>query len=113
MSAPERIWAGPDEWVDWGSLKLGDAVFWETPENSSPDDREGLTEYVRADLCDPMKDERVRALKAENARLREAGQAVVDEFPVAAGTAKGIPPDECGYGSIYRLRAALRDLEQG
>lgn len=50
---------------------------------------------------------RITELKAEVARLRDAGQAVVNEFPVAAGTSKGIPPDECGYGSIYRLRLAL------
>ena len=67
----------------------------------------------RADLCDPTQDVRVKALEAENARLREAGQAVVDEYPVSAGTSPGLCGDECGYGSIYRLRAALRALEQG
>ena len=39
--------------------------------------------------------------------MLEALQAIVDEFPVAAGTAKGIPHDEQGYGSIYRARAAI------
>ena len=70
-------------------------------------------EWVRADLCDPMQDERVKALEAENARLREAGQAVVDEYPVSAGTSPGLCGDESGYGSIYRLRAALRALDKG
>ena len=74
---------------------------------------DGSTEYVRADICDPTQDERVKALEAENSRLREAGQAVVDEYPVSAGTSPGLCGDECGYGSIYRLRAALRDPEQG
>ena len=58
---------------------------------------------ARAEAAEAERD----AALGENARLREAGQAVVNEFPVAAGTAKGIPPDECGYGSIYRLRLAL------
>ena len=39
--------------------------------------------------------------------LLDALQAIVDEFPVAAGTAKGIPHDEQGFGSIYRARAAI------
>ena len=70
MSAPDRIWAMPSD-DGWMAPYCG----------NSPHD--GSTEYVRADLCDlrgqreemkhlaAQKDERVRALEAENARLRE------------------------------------------
>lgn len=49
-------------------------------------------------------------MAAEIARLREALQDVVDEYPVAAGTARlmGIE-EEAGYGSIRRARAALEE----
>lgn len=52
--APERIWAGPDEDKGWGLLRRGEDVFWEDPENSTPEDRSGLSEYVRADLSNAL-----------------------------------------------------------
>ena len=105
MSAPERIW----HTIDRKGRINGCPDAHVMP---CADVQEAYAEYVRADPCDPQ-DERVRALEAENARLREAGQAVVDEYPVSAGTSPGLCSDECGYGSIYRLRAALRAPEQG
>ena len=105
MSAPDRIYLD-------GDAEAGDGYFTRCFETAKPCSEPAI-EYVRADLCDPRQDERVKALEAEVARLREAGQAVVNEFPVSAGTAKGIPPDECGYGSIYRLRLALEQGEGG
>ena len=58
MSAPDRIWAMPSD-DGWMSPYCGNAPH------------DGSTEYLRADLCDPQ-DARVKALEAENARLREA-----------------------------------------
>jgi hypothetical protein len=58
MSAPERIWANPDHWI-------------EHPPRRDAFRPEEYAEYVRVDLCDPMQDERVKALEAENARLRD------------------------------------------
>ena len=56
---------------------------------------------------DPETDIPTARLIAAAPDLLDALKAIVDEFPVAAGTAKGIPHDEQGYGSIYRARAAI------
>lgn len=51
--APKRIWVGPNEDdIKWGELEVNETVFWEISEMSRPDDRDGLSEYVRADLLD-------------------------------------------------------------
>ena len=49
MSAPERIWAMPSD-DGWMSPYCGNAPH------------DGSTEYVRADLCDPTQDARVKRL---------------------------------------------------
>jgi hypothetical protein len=50
-NAPERIWAAyADYRKDWGN--------WQATDVGLP----RPTEYIRADLCDPMQDKRVRAL---------------------------------------------------
>ncbi len=54
-NAPERIWVGFNDDDDfprgWGTPICGKEMFWETPEMSAPDDREGLVEFVRKDLA--------------------------------------------------------------
>jgi hypothetical protein len=74
MSAPDRIWSN-------GLGVYGEYAGF------------GGTEYVRADLCDPMQDERVKALV----------EAV-----------KGMPQDwyddNCDCKPCDALRAALRDM---
>ena len=69
--APEKIWFGPNEQDEgWGDLIVGKEVYWETPEISQPDDRDGLTEYIRADI-------------ARNEVLEEAAKkadAIADEW---------------------------------
>ena len=64
MSAPDRIWATPDTSNVSDEFRMG---WWHG--HAGQDGKR--TEYVRADLCDLMQDERVRALEAENARLRD------------------------------------------
>ena len=78
MSAPDRIWAMPSD-DGWMSPYCGNAPH------------DGSTEYVRADLCDPMQDARMKRLvdllnepvvthtdqwwiDARNAALRALGQ---------------------------------------
>ena len=104
MSAPERIFCkeGHDAWNAWGHWYLHS--------------KGGGTEYVRADLCAPT-DERVMALEAENARLRETLRTIVsrcddakrlcsDGHPVSAyNVASGI------LGQIGSDAVALRDME--
>ena len=75
------------EYPDTPSIDIFDASEW--PEN--------LSEEAQANA----------RLIAAAPDLLDALQAIVDEFPVAAGTAKGIPHDEQGFGSIYRARAAI------
>lgn len=68
--APERIWAGPDDNAKgWGLLRRGEDVFWEDPENSTPEDRSGLSEYVRADVVDAIVAEKVREALTEAAYI--------------------------------------------
>ena len=62
MSGPERIYLD-------GDAEAGDGYFTRCFETAKPCSEPAI-EYVRADLCDPRQDERVRALEAENARLR-------------------------------------------
>ena len=89
MSAPDRIWAMPSD-DGWMAPYCGNAPH------------DGSTEYVRADLCDSMQDERVK-------RLVEASEALLEKL------------DEQNDGNLVvsiglrrqRLRAALRALEGG
>ena len=78
MSAPYRIWmSNPDD--------EGEVAVWFDPD-------EGGNEYIRADICDPTQDERVKALV-------EAAKAV-DRY--------------CHwFREGDELRAALRALERG
>ena len=63
---------------------------------SAPDRIFCKTEYVRADLCDPMQDERVKALV-------DAVKAMPDDWY----------SDGCDCKPCEALHAALRALEQG
>jgi len=77
---------------------------------------------ARADPCDPTQDERVKALEAENARLRDALKASrevhcgISEHILACGKyAAGGPVDTKGiFADSQRARlgvdAALRDM---
>ena len=86
MSAPDRIFCkeGHDAWNAWGHWYLHS--------------KGGGTEYVRADICDRMQDERVRALV-------DAAERLADLWDKDA-------TDRIGPAT-RQLRAALRDLEQG
>jgi len=80
--APEKLWIGPNEWVDWGVLVLGEEVFWETPENSAPDDRDGLTKYIRDDLKHETNEDNREALErvtAERDMLVGVLETLIDE----------------------------------
>ena len=92
MSAPDRIWAMPSD-DGWMAPYCG----------NSPHD--GSTEYVRADLCDPMQDERVKRLVGA---LRPFSAAVFNDngdVTISTGHLK--------RQDWLKLRAALRALEQG
>ena len=72
------------------------------------------TEYRRADLCDPQ-DERVRALEAENARLRSALSIysdVVSDYARDCELASDPAYDWLQEDGGDVARAALRALEQ-
>ena len=71
MTAPERIWHAIDRKGRINGCPDAHVM-------PCADVQEAYTEYVRADLCDPRQDERVRALKAENARLRDARDDAID-----------------------------------
>ena len=93
MSAPDRIFA----WVyEEGSRRHH---VWRRKIGLGGD---GQTEYVRADLCDPMQDERVKALV-------DALRKVIDEYDEFL-------KDEYMRGlsslddEIHDARAALRDI---
>ena len=62
MSAPDRIW------ID-GAVN---ANGWAEQKTDCTLSGVAAHEYIRADLCDPTQDKRVKALEAENARLRDA-----------------------------------------
>ena len=94
MSAPERIFCkeGHDAWNAWGHWYLHS--------------KGGGTEYVRADLCDPTQDARVRALV----------DAAIAEDTAANKRVTGRERKQYIRGRIEALkdlRAALRALEQG
>jgi hypothetical protein len=105
MSAPERIWANPDHWI-------------EHPPRRDAFRPEEYAEYVRADLCDPMQDERVKALVEAAKRVREDFEDMREVFDgLASGTSVTTWPemDPCGPMDAWMegerlLRAALRDM---
>ena len=68
MSAPKRIWI---EAAPQFPEKIPPFPSWNDDE-ADPSMNQTV-EYVRADLCTPT-DERVKALEAENARLRETNR---------------------------------------
>ena len=87
MSAPERIWIdGAVNANGWAERKTDCTLS-------------GIAahEYIRADLCDPTQDERVRALVAAARKVNQSYWHASD----------GI------ISGIYELEAALRALEQG
>lgn len=67
--------------------------------------------YCDKHLPRPMDEDQLRLLldvrDSEIAALRVAAQAVVAEYPVAAGTTGVLSEEEPGYGSIRGLRKAL------
>jgi hypothetical protein len=71
MSAPDRNEAYQDFYNS--NLVRGDkGHLWLNATSVSSFNAGWDAAMNRADLCDPLQDERVRALEAENARLREA-----------------------------------------
>ena len=52
-------------------------------------------------------EERARRAEEEVERLRDALQAVVEEYPIAAGITPLMDPEVAGYGSIKAARIAL------
>ena len=84
MSAPDRLIAWPAKSMYQGVSLAG-----------GPPDK--MVEYVRADLCAPMQDERVKRLV--EALINEAVSMADDN-------------DEKAYVE-KRLRTALRDLGEG
>ena len=111
MSAPERIYLD-------GDAKAGDGYFTRCFETAKPCSEPAI-EYVRADLCDPTQDERVRALEAENARLRnELGNAASHVGGALDALTSGPfdasdPRIEAISQYADLIRAALRALEGG
>jgi hypothetical protein len=84
-NAPERIWV----WVYREGARMHHR--WRGKIGAGG---EGQTEYVRADLCDPLQDERVKALV-------EAARKVNESYWYASdGTIRG----------MYDLEAALAAL---
>ena len=71
MSAPDRIWAYTND--EYGE-RMTDHGTWDTGIEGQPDCHPEWPHapYIRADLCNPTQDERVKVLEAENARLRDA-----------------------------------------
>ena len=112
MSAPDRIYLD-------GDAEAGDGYFTRCFETAKPCSEPAI-EYARADLCDPMQDERVRALEAENARLREALEYIQKpQYGLQSIIEDGDSDEEianyfCAWCRRYqdRARAALRALEQ-
>ena len=91
MIAPDRIWAVTDP--DDISAQIMGAVY----AQQVPDGMVGCpVKYIRADLCDPMQDKRVKALV-------EAVKAMPQDWY----------DDNCDCKPCEALHAALRALEQG
>jgi hypothetical protein len=92
MSAPDRIWAtGNGETGSWnaveGRMKAHMPEDWQI-------------EYVCADLCDPLQDDRVKALVE-----------AVKEITNRAEFATRYDDDKYNFGwMIRKVRAALRDM---
>ena len=86
MRAPDRLIAWPAKSMYQGVSLAG----------GSPDT---MVEYVRADLCAPTQDERVRALVGAGQRLCN----VVGTVGASRET----------WDAIHAFRAALRDVEGG
>ena len=85
--APERIWAA-SEWK-----RIDQGKWWDC--NPGGD----ATEYTRADLCDPMQDERVKRMVDASARLEYVARQNTD--------------DALEWERVCEdVRAARRDLEQ-
>ena len=81
-------------------------------------DRSPRQKYVRADLC--TTDERVRALEAENARLRGALKPFASAWDIASASGDTamsrlapIARSETAGVHFMRARAALRDMDGG
>jgi hypothetical protein len=94
MSAPEKI-------IAWGDKTTMGVVYGATSmpmQNMKPF---SPRIYILEDLCDPLQDERVKALEAENARLREVLDAR-EAFEAEKTTGNG-----------RRLIKALADLKEG
>ena len=85
LIAPERIWAKPEH-----PDENGYGGFWIKARV------EPSVEYVRADLCDPTQDDRVRALV-------DAVKAMPQDWYY----------DGCDCKPCEALHAALRALEEG
>ena len=102
LTAPGRIWI---EAAPQFPAKIPPFPSWNDDE-ADPSMNQTV-EYVRADLCTPT-DERVKALEAENARLRIALQQIVGgEIHTAAdGFSKPHEPEQSRLA-----RAALRDMD--
>ena len=98
MSAPERIYLD-------GDAEAGDGYFTRCFETAKPCSEPAI-EYVRADLCDPTQDERVRALV--NAAIAED---TVANWRVTSRERKQYIRGR--IEALKELRAALRALEQG
>ena len=86
MNAPERIWAK----ANYGKNNAG---YWRDEPIIPNKPKKTGTEYVRADLCDPMQDERVKALV-------EAVKAMPQDWY----------DDNCDCKPCEALHAALRDM---
>lgn len=77
--APKEIWAGPDEKRDWGVLHYGDDMFWETPENSVPEDREGLTHYTRTNAITPQMAAKLLLDRWGAGEFEDGADAIADD----------------------------------
>ena len=126
MSAPII----PDEFMEWFRKNYpGPETIIHKPDWHAPRVYRAAIHAARADICDPQ-DERVKALEAENARLREAltpsgdtKAAYIGEFSMPSpiidehGDEVMLRPD-IPWTTIkeimaaIRARAALRALEQ-
>lgn len=67
--------------------------------------------HVAAAIAGPNARKLYLDAAARIADLEDAARAVVEEYPVSAGTAKGLVEPSDGYGSIRRLRYALAASE--
>ena len=126
MSAPDRIWI---EVAPQFPAKIPPFPSWNDDE-ADPSMNQTV-EYVRADLCAPTQGERVKALEAENARLRddladamtaikeckdEIDQSIINEYPHDHPVQERYRKRDFAANParvFLDRRAALRALEQG